>query len=264
MKVDFEGKIAWITGASSGLGEALARALAARGASVVLSARREEMLRGVQAACAHPERHYVLPLDLAAPEAAAPAALRVRERYGHVDLLIHNAGLSQRAFAVDTQFSVDQYLLAVNFLGPVALTKQVLPGMIARGSGQLVVISSLLGKFGAAGRSSYSASKHALHGFFDSLRAELAGAGVSVTLVCPGFIATDSSRNALAGNGQPHGKLDDQQWDAASPADCARKIVSAIARRKPEIYLVGPERLAVLGSRIAPGLFRRVMARVRL
>jgi dehydrogenase/reductase SDR family member 7B len=258
------GKIVWLTGASSGIGAALARVLADRGAKVVLSARNEARLREVQAACADVDRHLVLPLDVSQPESFEPALQVVLEKFDHVDVLIHCAGISQRSRAVDTQLTVDQHLMAVNYFGPVALTKRVLPSMIARGDGQIVVVTSLLGKFGAPARSAYCASKHALHGFFDALRAEVHSAGIVVTIVCPGFVRTNASLNALRGDGTPHGALDQQIAGGMDADKCARQIVRAIERRRREVYLGGKERLAIYLNRFAPGLFARIMRRTTL
>ncbi|MEX0643307.1 MAG: SDR family oxidoreductase [Pirellulales bacterium] len=260
----FTGNVAWVTGASSGIGAALAHALAARGASLVLSARREDQLRAVQAACAIADRHLVLPLDMLAPDTFEPAVQTVLSRFGHIDLMIHCAGISQRAHAADTQLDVDRRIMEVNYFGPVALTKRVLPSMFDRHVGQIVVVSSLLGKFGAANRSAYSASKHALHGFFDSLRAEVASQGITITVVCPGFVSTNASRNALRGDGTSHDQMDEQLSRGLSSEECARQIVRAIERRRREVYIGGKEKLAVLLNRLAPGLFARMISRTKL
>ncbi len=260
----FTGKVAWVTGASSGIGEALVRTLAERGASLVLSARNEDQLRKVQVACANAERHRVLPLDMLAPATFEPAVQTVLSRFGHVDLLIHCAGISQRAHAAETHTDVDRRIMDVNYFGPMALTKQVLPSMLARRAGQIVVVSSLLGKFGASNRSAYCASKHALHGFFDSLRAEVAANGITVTLVCPGFVRTNASRNALRGDGTPHDQMDEQLSRGLTSEECARHIVRAIERRRREVYIGRTEKLAVYLSRFAPGLFSRLMRATKL
>ena len=255
-KSNISGKVVWLTGATSGIGEALAYELAQRGASLVLSARREDVLRQVQAACQNAEKHLVLPLDMLDPACFEPSLQTVADHFGRVDILIHCAGISQRARAVETQLDVDRRIMELNYFGPVALTKQVLPSMLARGDGHLVVISSLLGKFGAPTRSAYCASKHALHGFFDALRAEVHGQGISVTLVCPGFVCTSASMNALTADGTPHGKMDRVIAKGMSSSECARRIVRAIEQRRPEVY-IGKERFAVYLHRLAPRLFQR-------
>jgi short-subunit dehydrogenase len=252
------GKVIWLTGASSGIGEALGRQLAERGASLVLSARRADVLEKVKVSCANPDRHLVLPLDMLAPETFSAAYQAARDRFGNVDVLINCAGMSQRGNAVDTDVKVDRHLMELNYFGPIALTKLVLPAMLACGDGQIVVISSLMGKFGLPARSAYSASKHALHGFFDSLRAEVAGQGVAVTVVCPGYIRTNASFNALEADGTPHNKMDKDIARGMAPEKCARQIVRAIERRRSEVYVARYENLGLYISRFAPALFRRI------
>jgi short-subunit dehydrogenase len=251
------GKVIWITGASSGIGESLAYELARIGATLILSARREDALRNVQTACARPDEHFVLPLDVQATETFPTAVKSVLDRFGRIDVLFNGAGVSQRGTAIQTQLLVDRQLMAINYFGPVALTKLVLPAMIERRAGQIVVVSSLLGKFSVPGRAAYAGSKHALHGFFDALRAELFPYGISITIVCPGFIRTNASRNALSGDGVPSGQMD-QLIAAGMPSDeCARQIVRAIERRRREVYIGNRETWAVLASRLAPRLFAR-------
>ncbi len=255
---NFADKVIWITGASSGIGEALCRELASRGASLVLSARRQDVLANVKSTCTNSERHLVLPLDMLAPDSFAAAFETIRDRFGKVDILIHCAGISQRGTALETELKVDRRLMDLNYFGPVALTKLVLPSMVARGDGQIVVLSSLMGKFSLPARGAYSASKHALHGFFDALRAEVAGQGVAVTIVCPGYIRTNASFNALEGDGKPHNKLDKNIAGGLAPEKCARQIVRAIERRRPEVFIARYEKLGLYISRFAPGWFRRI------
>jgi len=257
-------QVAWVTGASSGIGEALVHALDRRGLRVVLSARREERLRAIRNACEYPERHLVIPLDLGEPESLERAAAAVTERLGRVDLLINNAGVSQRALAADTDLAVDRRLIEIDYLGTVALTKAVLPGMVAAGAGRIVVVSSLVGKFGTPLRSSYSAAKHALHGFFESLAAEVWDDGVRVTVVCPGFIRTELPVHALTADGTPQGTMDRAQERGMAPDVCAERILRAVDRGAAEVLIGGKERFAVYLKRFFPGLFRRVIRRARV
>jgi len=256
-------KVAWITGASSGIGEALAKELAAQGAILVLSARREDVLQDVRLACNRAEEHLVLPLDMLQPAMFEMAVRKVLDRFGQIDILVHSAGLSQRGTAADTQLCVDRQIMELNFFGPIALTKQVLPFMFQRNSGHIVVISSLLGKFGAPERSAYCASKHALHGFFDALRAEVHHRGITVTMICPGFVRTNASINALNPDGTPYGGMDEDIRRGLPPQECARRVVRAIERRRREVYIGHKERYAVYLSRFAPGLFSRIIRRVK-
>jgi short-subunit dehydrogenase len=258
------GKVVWVTGASSGIGEALAYELASRGAQLVLSARREEVLRRVQNACQRAGEHLVLPLDMLQPAAFEPAVQAVLQRFGRVNILVHCAGISQRAHAVHTQLHVDRQIMELNYFGPVGLTKLVLPSMISRRAGQLVVISSLLGKFAIPSRSAYCASKHALHGFFDALRAEAHQHGIVVTMVCPGYVRTSASLNALTGDGTAHGKMDQQTSSGLASAVCARRIAEAIESRRREVYIGKKEVLGVYLSRWAPNLFHRIIRNTKL
>lgn len=259
----FHGKVVWITGASAGIGEALAREFARQGARLVLSARNEAELRRVAAACA-PAETLVLPLDLAARDTFAAAMAAVAAHFGRLDVLVHNGGISQRSLALDTSLAVDARLMEVDYFGPVALSKAALPGLLAQGSGRLVVISSLVGKFGTPYRSAYAAAKHALHGFFDSLRAEIYASGVGVTLICPGFVRTGVSVNALTGDGRALGTMDEATARGLAPADFARRAVRAIARGRDEVAIGGRETWALLLKRLAPGLFARLLRRVRV
>lgn len=252
-------KVAWITGASSGIGEALAHELSDRGARLVLSARRVKQLEDVKAACAHSDRHRVVPLDLADRSTLEAAVDDVHDHFGHVDVMIHNGGISQRSLAKDTALSVDRRIMEVNYFGAIALTKRLLPSMLERGRGHFVVISSLVGKFGTAMRSAYAASKHALHGFFDSLRAEVHGDGLRVTLVCPGFVQTNVGHNALTADGTPLGEKKEVREIGIPSDQCARKIANAIEREKHEVYIGGWETLGVYAKRLSPRLFNRLI-----
>jgi short-subunit dehydrogenase len=258
------GKVVWVTGASSGIGEALTQELARRGAKVVLSSRRAKALQQVQARCEHSDDHLVVPLDLLDASTFESAVRAVLDRYGRIDIVVHCAGISQRAHAIQTQLSVDRHIMELNYFGPIALTKQVLPLMIDQRAGHIVVISSLLGKFAAPARSAYCASKHALHGFFDALRAETYWQGITVTLICPGFVHSNASLNALTGNGTPHGRMDEQIAHGLACDVCARRIVQAIEQRRREVYIGQREKLAVYLSRWTPNLFHRLIRNTTL
>jgi dehydrogenase/reductase SDR family member 7B len=262
--MSWDGKVVWVTGASAGIGEALTRAFAARGARLVLSARRGDRLEVVRVSLPRADEHLVVPLDLADPESIASAAAAVLARcsatdVGAVDVLVHCGGVSQRSLARDTSLAVDRRIFEINFFGAVALTKALLPSMLARRSGHIVVVSSLVGKIGTPLRSAYAASKHALHGFFDSLRAEVWREGIQVTIACPGFIRTDVSVNALTGDGSPQGTMDDAQAHGMPAAECAEAIVRAVERGAHEVLVGGKERWAVQLHRFFPGLFDRMI-----
>ena len=249
----------WITGASSGIGEALAYDLSRRGARLVLSSRREDALHAVRDRCARPDEHLVQPLDLADTDSLHAAADRVLEQGGGVDVLVNNGGISQRSLARETDLSVVRRIMEVNFFGSVTLTQAVLPSMLARQSGHLVVVSSVVGTFGTPMRSAYAASKHALHGYFDSLRAEVHDEGVRVTLVCPGFVATSVGDHALTANGTPLGEVKDVQPVGIPPAECAVAIANAVEKEKDEVYVGGWEIAGVYLKRLSPALFNRLI-----
>ncbi|GBC92361.1 Putative oxidoreductase SadH [bacterium HR15] len=258
----FREKVVWITGASSGIGEALAYAFSREGAHLVLSARRTERLEQVRANCTGPGKVLLLPFDITQTDCHSTMVAAVIEHFGQVDILVNNAGISQRSLAQETLLEVDRRLMEVNYFGVISLTKAVLPFMLQRGRGHLVVISSLLGKFGIPLRSAYCASKHALHGFFDALRAELHDQGIRVTLICPGWVRTEVSMHALRGDGSEHGIVDPSIAKGMDPNVCARRILNAIHKRKAEAYIAGPEKLGIYLKRLAPGLLHWIVRRL--
>lgn len=252
-------RVIWVTGASSGIGEALALLLVERGAKVVVTARRAERLEAVRGAASRPEAVAVVAGDLEDAAGWESLAQRAIAAFGHLDGVIHCAGISQRAFAADTDPAVDRRLMEVNYFAVIALTKAVLPHLLARGHGHITAVSSIAGKTGVALRSGYAGSKHALHGFFDALRAELAGTGVEVLVACPGFVNTDLATVALSGDGSPHGKRDETNAKGLSPRECAEGIVRAIERGDLEAYIGGREVLGVYLKRFAPRVLERVL-----
>lgn len=256
----FQNKVVWITGASSGIGEALAAAFAKDGAKLVLSARRNEELQRVQQHLGIAgDRVLILPLDLADTSAAAALAQQVIAKFGRIDILVNNGGVSQRSLTKDTPLEIDRRIMEVNYFGTVALTKSVLPYLLKQQSGHIVTISSISGKFGFYLRSAYSASKHALHGFFESLRMEIHNSNVQVLLVCPGKIRTNISFNAIREDGGMHNKMDESQDKGMSPEECARLIIRAIEKNKEEVFIGGKELRAVWVKRFFPGLFSKTI-----
>lgn len=257
-------KVIWITGASSGIGRSLAIKLSEMGAKLILSSRKQETLDHVRGQCTHQDNVVVLPLDLAFSDTLPTAVKSAISFFGHVDILINNGGISQRALAKDTELAVDKMLMDVNYLGTIALTKALLPHFLERKSGQFVVVSSLVGKFGSPYRTGYAASKHALHGFFDSLRAELWQDNIIVTMICPGFIKTDISINALTESGDKLGTMDDAQANGMDPDKCARRMIRAIRRNKREVYIGGKEIYGVYLKRFLPGVFARILQKAKV
>lgn len=260
----FNAQIVWITGASSGIGEALAYELSQEGARLILSARNLKKLRQVKSRCINPQQHWVIPLDLANTATLNAAVTQVFREVNRVDVLIHCGGVSQRAFAQDTDLAVDRRIMEINYFGAVALTKLILPSMLQHQSGYLVVISSVVGKFGTPLRSAYAASKHALHGFFDSLRAEVYETGIRITLVCPGFIKTDVSLHALTAEGAPYGKMDAAQANGMEVRVCAQRVVRAMHHQTEEVLIGGKEVWVVYLKRLFPRWFNRLIRRSKV
>lgn len=254
--------VVWITGASGGIGEALALQAAAAGAKLVLSARRIEELERVRAACADPARVSLLPFDLERFDAEVLHREAVRA-FGPIDILVNNAGVSQRGLLTETTLATFRRLFEIDFFAVVALTRAVVPSMQARGRGQVVTVSSITGKVGVPLRTGYSAAKHALQGFMDAARAELARDGLVFTTVCPGFVRTDCSINALRGDGSRHGLLDPGQARGMPAARCAEHIWRAVQHDRAEV-LIGRESWAARLQRFAPGLLRMVLCRLPL
>lgn len=256
----FHDQVIWITGASSGIGEALAHAFDAEGARLILSARREDHLFRVRDQCSRsPESVAILPMDMMDLDTMPATVSRALALCGHIDILVHNAGIGQRDRAVETDIAVDRWIMETNFLGPVALTKAVLPSMLARKQGHLVVISSVVGKIGVPGRTSYSASKHALQGFFDALRAEVWRQNIAVTLICPGYVHTDFSRHAMQGDGTPSGIMDPRIANGISAEACAAAILKAVCRKKEEAYIGGWETYGIYLKAWIPSLVSRIL-----
>jgi dehydrogenase/reductase SDR family member 7B len=258
---NFKDKVVWITGASSGIGEQIAKQCAQEGAKVILSARSEKQLSDVLTSLKG-INHLVLPLDLSKSDQFPVLAEQVISNYGRIDYLINNGGLSQRSNASETSLEVDRYIMEVNYFGNIALTKAVLPYMQQQKSGHIVVISSIAGKFGFYLRSAYSASKHALQGFYESLALEEEKNGIVVTLAYPGKINTEISKHAINGNGEKHNIMDHNQATGMSAIECSSQLLAAVKQEKREILIGNKEILAVRLKRILPvRLFWKIMKR---
>ena len=257
--MDLNGKIVWITGASSGIGAACAEAFSQAGATPVISARRLDRLEEVRARCSRPDEVVVVPLDVT-DEAAREAAVReVIERCGRVDVLVNNAGISQRARAADTSIDVDRRIMELNYFAVIGLTKAVVPHMVEQKSGHLVVVSSVAGFVGTKQRTAYAASKHAVRGYFDSLRAELAERGVGVSIVCPGYVKTEISQSAMRGDGGTFGTVDHNIARGIPASRAANALVSGVRRGRDEVYVGGKEIAAIYLKRWVPGLVARIV-----
>jgi dehydrogenase/reductase SDR family member 7B len=254
----FKNKVVWITGASSGIGEALAYSFAKQGAKLILSSRRRDELERVKNSCINPDMVSVLPIDLfhvASLEAKVKDAVEI---YGKIDVLVNNGGISQRSISMETPLEVDRKIMEINYFSYVAITKALLPYMARQNSGHIIITSSILGKIGVELRSAYAASKHALHGFYDSLREEVRLQNIQVMMVCPGYIKTNVTLNALTETGESYNKMGEGQEKGMMPEKCAEKIIQAAIKNKNEVYIGGFEILAVYLKRYIPDTYLKI------
>ncbi len=262
--MNFNNKWVWITGASTGLGEALAYAFAQEGANLILSSRNEAALKRVQANCNPASKVIVQVLDMTQYAVFEEVTQKVIAQTGTIDVLVNNAGISQRGLAKETPLVVDRKIMEINYFGAIGLTKAVLPYFLKQQAGHFIAVSSLVGKIGSPLRSTYAASKHALHGFYDSLRAESGKDGIQVTLILPGYVRTNVSMNALTSDGSPQNKMDNKQEKALSPEVFARKALRGIKQGKHEIYIGRTEVLAIHLKRFFPRLLANIISRVKV
>lgn len=262
MAENLKNKVIWITGASSGIGEALVYECARHGARLILSARRIDELNRVARQSGLSEYDFmILPFDLSDTAQADAYAETILRKFSTIDILINNGGQSQRAEAIATTAETERKLFEINYFSAVNLSKAALPAMLKNGKGKIVVVSSIAGKFGFYLRSTYSAAKHALYGYFESLRLEVENEGISVLIVSPGKIKTNVSLNAESGSGNSHNKMDESHENAMSAEECARQIVAAILSDKEEVLIGGKELLAVKIKRFFPKLFGKIIRR---
>ncbi len=263
----FKDKTIWLTGASSGIGKALAIALSKQGARLILSSRNEKQLQLVAEECLqYTSIVSIQALDLENYEKIPSIVEKTLKGFPQIDILINNAGISQRALAKNTQISVDKKIMDINFLGTIALTKAILPSMLKHDLGHIVTITSLVGKFGTPLRSTYAASKHALHGFFDSLRAELQQEkkSIDISLICPGYIKTRITFNAVLGDGSSQNSMDEAQANGMSAERFAQICLKKIQKKKYESYIGKKEILGVYLKRFLPKTFAKLISRVKV
>ncbi|WP_019675727.1 SDR family oxidoreductase [Arsukibacterium perlucidum] len=258
-------KVIWITGASGGIGEALARELAADGARLILSARRQSELERVRTSLPNAAAHLILALDITDSQAIGLAINTISAQIGGLDWLINNAGISQRALITDTTLDTERKLFEVDYFSQINLTRQALPLLLADGGGKVVFVSSVAGLVGTQYRGSYSAAKAALHLWANSLRAELFAQGLTVATIFPGFVKTEVSRNALTGDGSALGEMDDAQAKAMSAELFAEKAVKALINGKSYIVIGGlKERLGAWVSRLSPELLYKMIPKSKV
>jgi len=254
-----EESVIWITGASSGIGEELALQLANSGNKLILSGRNEERLQTVADQCSDATAVEIIAFDLGNPESVQEAITKFKSLEWPLHVLINNGGVSQRSRADETGLEIDRHVMEVNYFGPIALTKGVLPILKEQQRSKIVTISSIAGKFGYFDRTAYSAAKHALHGFFESLRFEQEANGVSVLIACPGRVQTNISVNAVTATGKTHGKMDQGQAEGIPASLCAARIIKGIEQGKMEILVGGKEIKAVILKRFAPRVLYKIL-----
>ncbi len=261
--MNWNNKTVWITGASSGIGEALTYQLAEKGAKLIISSRRKEALEKVRAQCISPEKVIIQTLDLADAKSIDEATQSILAKHP-IDILVNNGGISQRSLITDTVMEVYRNLMEVNYFGTVHLSKIVLEHFIKNRGGHFVNVTSLMGKFSSQYRSGYCGAKHALHGFFDCLRLEHDADNVKVTMVCPGFVKTNISYNAYTGDGSAQGTMDDMQAQGLSSEECALQMIAAIEKEKHEVYIGQRETLGVYMKRFFPKRLHQMMLKEKV
>ncbi|MFW2096606.1 SDR family NAD(P)-dependent oxidoreductase [Acinetobacter sp. ULE_I057] len=260
-----EGKVVWITGASSGIGKALAAECALQGAQVVLSARRLEELEKVRISLLNPDHHISVAMDITDEAQVRHAYEHVLDEKGRIDWLINNAGLSQRALIADTTMQTERAIMEIDYFSQVFLTKLVLPTFLAQKSGRIAYISSVAGLLGTQYRASYSAAKAAIHMWANSLRAEVAQDGVNVSVIFPGFVKTNVSFNALNGAGKAQAHQDEAIENGLEADDFAQKTVSALLKGQEYIVVGGrKEKLGVLVSRLSPSTLYKMIRKMKV
>ena len=260
----FKDKTVWITGGSSGIGEAIAKRMAASGARLIISSHEFQELERVKEEIGkvkYPVR--LLEFNLGNPDEVSSVADQVLKEFKKVDFFFSNGGVSQRTTAIDTPLELDRKIMEINYFSGVIISKKLLPSMVKNGGGHIIATSSISGKFGFPLRSAYGASKHALHGFYESVWTELWDKNIRTTLVCPGRVKTNISLHALGKDGKAHGKMDAGQAGGISPDECARQIMKAVRKNKREVLVGGNELIMARLKQYFPGIFYKLVVRIK-
>lgn len=255
----FTGKTIWVTGASSGIGEATAKALSAQGASVIISARRKEELQRVKTECAHPDKVELLPLDLLNNTEAQKWVSDAWQLFGGIDILINNGGIGQFGSVMETTEEVERKIFETNYFAHVAITKAILPKMMEAGKGHIMTIASIAGKFGQANLAAYSASKAAVILYYESLKEELHNTPIKVQVVSPGFIKTNVTINGLKPDGSKIMKNSPAQENGMPAETFAKKLLKTMKKDKFHSYIGNKELLAVPLHTFVPGLLYKML-----
>jgi len=257
----FRNKSVWITGASSGIGREIVLQLAEVTSQLFISGRNSESLEAVKIHSGFPNKIVVVVMDQGSPDSVKHACDVVLSGRDPIDMVICNGGVSQRAYSLETAVEVERYIFEANYFSQIQIAKRAVQSMDSSKGMHLVVTSSLLGKWGFPLRSTYAATKHALHGYFDSLRMETKDSGLKITLVLPGFIHTPISKNAMNEVGKSSDSMDANQMGGMSAYDCAKKILAGVALEKNEFSVGGRETLGLLLRRFLPQLFDKILIR---
>jgi dehydrogenase/reductase SDR family protein 7B len=260
----YSGKIAWITGASSGIGEALVYEFVRRGATVIISSNDIPGLERVRTRCLELSGRVICaPFDLSDTSGIETLVRQLLKDAGRIDFLLNIGGISQRATIEETPLWIDRKIFEINYFGTIALTKAILPYMIRQKSGYIAATSSISGRFGFPLRSAYSASKQALHGFFETLYLENKKYNIRTSVIIPGRVKTNISFHALDPEGKEHGKMDEGLDKGISTEKAARIIIRGIQKNKREILVGGGELVLLYIRRIFPWLFFRIADKVK-
>lgn len=263
--MNLKNKVIWITGASSGIGKSLSIELSKLDTKLILSSRNSETLTEVKQLCSNSDNVEILPLDLQEYSNMEEKVIKAISIFGKIDILVNNGGVSQRALAVDTALEIDKRIMDINFMGTLALTKALLPYFISNNSGHYVTVTSIVGKVATPLRSTYSASKHALHGFFDSLRAEVHKHNIDVTLILPGYVQTNVSMNAVTGDGSKQNSMDTATANGIPSDVFAKKMIRVIRKRKNEAVIGGFKEVgSTFLKRISPKLLAKLVRNVNV
>ncbi len=266
MNTTFKNQVVWITGASSGIGEAFAHKFASEESKIILTARRIEKLNEIKKTLTqkgiHSENITLLPADLSDISALPALAKKAISIYGTLDVLMNNAGVSQRGYAEDMPFDVEMKIFNLDLISPIALTKAILPHFIQNKQGRIIVTSSLLGVLAIPSSTSYCGAKHGVNGYFGALAYELRPSGIQVQILQPGFVKTEISLQALNTKGESHGKIDSDHRDAMSAETFVHRAFKQILRNKMYITVAGKEGLAHYVHRFCPGLYQFLVQRM--
>jgi len=260
----YQNKVVWITGASSGIGEALVYELAKKKAKIIISSNQQAELERVKNNCDTLNADcFIQFLDVTNAQNITDITNWIIKTFGRIDVLINNAGISQRSLVIETPVENDRKIMEINYFGSVMITKAVLPHMIKQNSGYIAVTSSISGKFGFPLRSAYAASKHALHGFFETLRSEVYHHNIKVLIAFPGRVQTNISLHALTKDGTPHGKMDEGQNKGITTEKCAKQYLTAIEKDKKEVLIGSSELLMVYIHKFLPQLFYKLARKIK-